>query len=84
MPSRSSPAITAPAHRHRDGPPLRMVDADARTVDDLVARVTSRLRRARTPLPDERLRRLAEELVLDATRFALDWVESPPGRDADP
>jgi hypothetical protein len=49
------------------------------SVDQLIARVAGRLRRARTPLPEEQLRRLAEDVVLDTVRFALGWVESPVG-----
>ena len=58
----------AHGHAHDDG---------AGTVDQLIARVARRLGDAHAPLPRDQLQRMAEEVVLDAVRFVLHWVESP-------
>src|SRR5215212_1791882 len=50
-------------------------------VDLLILRVVHRLRRAGVEMPAARLRPVAEEAVLDAARFVLDWAEAP-GADA--
>jgi hypothetical protein len=47
-------------------------------VDLLILRVADRLRFAGAALPDALLRDVAEQVVLDAARFALDWMEERP------
>ena len=56
----------------------------AESVDQLIARVAGRLRGIHAPLPEEHLRGMAEEVVLDAVRFVLGWVEAPAGDAASP
>lgn len=48
----------------------------AAEVDLLILRVADRLRRAGADLPNARLRQVAEQVVLDAACFVLDWVEA--------
>ena len=70
-----------PAERNADGLAGARAAGDdywVAGVDRLILHVADRLRRAGTSLPEARLRRLAEEVVLDAARFVLDWVEPPP------
>ena len=49
----------------------------AAEVDLVILRTADHLRRAGLELPDARLRRLAEDVVLGAAHFVLDWVEGP-------
>jgi hypothetical protein len=53
-------------------------------VDLLILRVADHLRRAGADMPEELLRRVAEEVVLDAARFVLDWAEGPVAARAAP
>ena len=48
-------------------------------VDLLILRVADRLRRAGVDMPEDQLCRVAEDSVLDAAHFVLDWVEGPGG-----
>lgn len=64
---------------------LYVADRDAAgSVDQLIARVAGRLRSAHPQLPEHRLHELAEEVVQDAVRFVLGWVEAPVDADAGP
>jgi len=53
-------------------------------IDLLILRVADRLRRAGIDTAETQLRRVAEEVVLDAARFVLDWVEAPKTADSVP
>ena len=54
-------------------------DRWAARIDLLILRVTDRLRRAGAHMPERQLRCAAEAIVLDATRFVLEWAEAPAG-----
>ncbi|HEU4630639.1 MAG TPA: hypothetical protein VFS08_12890 [Gemmatimonadaceae bacterium] len=80
-PSRSvgAPRPGLPPARGRDGvgeAPAVADDHWATGIDLLILRVADRLRRTGVDLPEARLHGLAEQLVLDATRVVLDWVEA--------
>ena len=49
----------------------------AAEIDLVILRTADHLRRAGVELPDVQLRRVAEEVVLGAAHFVLDWVERP-------
>ena len=46
-------------------------------IDLLILRVVDRMRRAGVVMAEAQWRQLAEDLVLDAARVVLDWVEAP-------
>lgn len=51
--------------------------ATPESIDDIVSRVTAKIRHAYGPLPHAQLDALVEDVVLDVVRFAAHWVDGP-------
>jgi hypothetical protein len=65
----------APFTRYLPSRPARATVSSARDVDRVTASLAARLRDAGVTLPDAALASLADAVLTDALRIALDWLE---------
>jgi hypothetical protein len=74
-PARSPVRARAALTRYLPPRPARAGASSARDVDRVTASLAARLRAAGVTLPDSTLAALADAVLTDALRLALDWLE---------